>query len=101
MTTTNHMFISYERQLSIVKEIKDLTLEAEALHGLGGNHRRRMGDNDKAIWSTWNSGWYLYLKQEISLVCVLLFGVHILLIRPHFDKTNAEKEEDISYGWVL
>jgi len=38
----------YERQLSIAKEIKDLTLEAEALHGLGGNHRR-MGDYDKAM----------------------------------------------------
>jgi len=40
--------VYYERQLSIAKEIKDLTLEAEALHGLGGNHGH-LGDYDKAM----------------------------------------------------
>ena len=47
--------VYYERQLSIAKEIKDLTLEAEALHGLGDNHLR-MGDYNKAME---------YLEQEL------------------------------------
>ena len=44
----NKSIVYHERQLSIAEEIKDLTLEAEALHGIGGNHRR-MGDYHKAM----------------------------------------------------
>jgi len=44
----NKSNVYYERQLSIAKDIKDLRSEAEALHGLGGNHRC-MGDYDKAM----------------------------------------------------
>ena len=51
----NKSIVYYERQLPIAKEIKDLRLEAEALHGLADSHRR-MGDCDKAME---------YLDQEL------------------------------------
>ena len=47
MATTNQLF-NTERQLSIAEEIKDLTFEADALHGLRNIHRR-VGDYDKAM----------------------------------------------------
>jgi len=40
MYDCNNSIVYYERQLSIAKEIEDLTLEANALRGLGYSHRR-------------------------------------------------------------
>jgi len=44
----NKSNVYFERELSIAKEMKDLKLEANALRGLGDNHRR-MGNYDKAM----------------------------------------------------
>ena len=62
----NKSNVYYELQLSIAKEIKDLTGEADALHGLGNNHGR-VGDFEKATE---------YLDQELVALSKLgdIFG---------------------------
>jgi len=61
----NKSIVYYELQLSIAKEIKDLALESDALHGLGDNHGR-VGDYEKAL---------KYLDQELVAVSKLGFIV--------------------------
>jgi len=48
MYAYNISIVHYERQLAIAKEIKDTTLSAQALQGLGYNYQR-MGDYEKAM----------------------------------------------------
>ena len=39
----NKSIVYHERQLSVAKEIKDLGLESDALHGLGYSYGRVLG----------------------------------------------------------
>jgi len=44
----NKSIVYHERQLSVAKEIKDLTLESDALHGLGYSYGR-VGNYEKSM----------------------------------------------------
>jgi len=61
----NKSIVYYELQLSVAKEIKDLVLEADALHGLADSHGR-VGDYDKAM---------KYLELELVALSELGFIV--------------------------
>jgi len=62
----NKSIVYYELQLSVAKEIKDLALESDALHGLGNNHGR-VGDFEKSM---------MYLDQGLLALSELgnIFG---------------------------